>query len=151
MVSKAVEKGALRQRRPMARAWLIASRLPDGRREEPRTKFHFAQAVRGIRKQYSPERAQGKGDGFQKLICASTALHSKSESAELEAIPNKLQASLKEVGLEMHVGHNGGASKTAAMSIPAHGCSSQDGDTSNAIRNSGGIITFFEKSSRILP
>ncbi len=31
--------------------------------------------------------------------------------AELEAIANELQASLKEVGLEMHVGHNGGASK----------------------------------------
>ena len=47
------------------------------------TKFHFTQAVCGIREQYSLERAQGMGDGFQKLTCASTALDSKSESAEL--------------------------------------------------------------------
>ncbi len=33
----------------------------------------------GIREQYCLERAQGKGDGFQKLTCASTALDSKSE------------------------------------------------------------------------
>ncbi len=42
-------------------------------------KFHFTQAVCGIREQYSLERAQGKGDGFQKLTSASTALDSKSE------------------------------------------------------------------------
>jgi hypothetical protein len=69
--------------------------------------------------------------------------------AELEAIANELQASLpvKEVGLEMHVGHNGGASKIVAMCIPAHGCSAQDGDISNLILNSGGTITFVEKFS----
>ena len=47
----------------------------------------------------------------------------------------------------MHVGHNGEASKTVAMFIPAHGCTAQDGDTSNVILNSGGTITFVEKFS----
>ena len=47
----------------------------------------------------------------------------------------------------MHVGHNGGAFKTVAMFIPAHGCSAQDGDTYNVILNSGGTITFVEKFS----
>ncbi len=49
-------------------------------------KFHFTQAVGGIREQYSLERAQGKGDGFQKLTCASTALDSKSE--KFSEVPN---------------------------------------------------------------
>jgi hypothetical protein len=42
-------------------------------------KFHFAQAVRGMGEQQSLERAQRKGDGFPKLLCAVTALDSKSE------------------------------------------------------------------------
>ncbi len=45
-------------------------------------KFHFTQAVCGIREQYSLERAQGKGGGSQKPTCASTALDSKSESID---------------------------------------------------------------------
>ncbi len=58
-------------------------------------KFHFTQAVCGIREQQSPERAQGKGDGFQKLTCASTALDSKSEKA-LMALMQQLGQALAE-------------------------------------------------------
>ena len=43
-------------------------------------KFHFTQAVCGIREQYTLERVQGMGGESQKLTCASTALDSKSES-----------------------------------------------------------------------
>ncbi len=46
--------------------------------------------------------------------------------AELEANANELQATLFEAGLATHVGHNGRASKTVALLIPAHGYSAQD-------------------------
>ncbi len=46
-------------------------------------KFHFTQAVCGIREQYSLERAQGMGGKSQKLTCASTALDSKSEKSDV--------------------------------------------------------------------
>ena len=65
--------------------------------------------------------------------------------AELEAIANELQATFIEFGLAIHVGHNGGASKTVAMFIPAHGCSAQDGDKSNVTLNSGGTVGFVDK------
>jgi hypothetical protein len=42
-------------------------------------KFHFTQAVCGIREKYSLERAQGMGGESQTLTYASTALDSKSE------------------------------------------------------------------------
>ncbi len=45
----------------------------------PRTKFHFTQAVCGIREQYSLERARGMGGESSMLTCASTALDPKSE------------------------------------------------------------------------
>ncbi len=48
-------------------------------------KFHFTQAVCGIREQYSLERAQGMGGESQKLTCASTALDSKSEKSSRRA------------------------------------------------------------------
>ncbi len=54
-----------------------------GLREEPRTKFHFAQAVRGMGEQISLERAQENGDGFQKLAGTVAALDSKSEKANI--------------------------------------------------------------------
>ena len=80
-------------------------------------------------------------------LYADVIANGAKSRAELEAIANELQASSKEVGLEVHVGHSGGAFKTVATSIPAHGCSAQDGDTSNAILNSGGTITLVEKFS----
>ena len=80
-------------------------------------------------------------------LYADDIANSVESRAELEAIANELEASLIDSGLAMHVGHNGGASKTVAMFIPAHGCSAQDGDTSIVTLNSGGTISFVEKFS----
>jgi hypothetical protein len=102
---------------------------------------------RGIEQGASPELAVRISFVFFLSLYAYDITNGVKSRAELEAIANELQASLKEVRLEMQVGHNGGASKTVAMFIPAHGYSAQDGDTFNVIFNSGRTITFVEKFS----
>ncbi len=103
---------------------------------------------RGVEQGASPEIAVRMSANF--LSCSSSVFMQMTKPIVSKAVPSlkRLQTSCRllfEVGLEMNIRHHGGTSKTVAMFIPAHGCSAQDGDTSNVILYSGGTITFVEK------